>query len=54
MAYEPQVDYRKKRGVVEEINRAVQDVEQDAAAHAAVAAGPHGVEAGAVDRPPGP
>lgn len=30
MKYEPKLDYRRKRGMVEEINRAVQSVEQDA------------------------
>ncbi len=29
MKYEPKIDYRRKRGVVEEINRAVQSVEED-------------------------
>jgi general secretion pathway protein D len=29
--YLPQIDYRRKRGLVEEINRSVQQVEQDAA-----------------------
>ena len=29
MKYEPKIDYRRKRGLVEEINRAVQSVEQD-------------------------
>jgi len=28
------VDYARKRGVIEEINRSVQDVEEDAAARA--------------------
>lgn len=32
--YLPRIDYRRKRGLVEEINRAVQDVEEDAAARA--------------------
>ena len=32
MAYQPHVDYRLKRGLVEEINRAVTGVEEDAAA----------------------
>ena len=36
MTYEPRIDYRRKRGLVEEINRAVQDVEADAAARAAL------------------
>ncbi len=30
MKYTPDIDYRRKRGVLEEINRAVQSVEQDA------------------------
>ena len=29
MKYEPKVDYRRKRGMVEEINRAIQAVEDD-------------------------
>ncbi|MBL0218998.1 MAG: type II secretion system secretin GspD [Myxococcales bacterium] len=29
MKYEPKIDYRRKRGVVEEINRSVQSVEED-------------------------
>ncbi|HEX3765790.1 MAG TPA: hypothetical protein VHW23_44140, partial [Kofleriaceae bacterium] len=29
MKYEPKVDYRRKRGLVEEINRAIQAVEED-------------------------
>ena len=32
MKYEPKVDYRRKRGLVEEINRAIQSVEEDAEA----------------------
>lgn len=35
--YIPRIDCRRKRGLVEEINRAVQDVEADAAARAAMA-----------------
>jgi general secretion pathway protein D len=54
MAYLPDVDYRKKRGLVEEINRAVLDAEHDTAARAAVSAGPHGVTAGRVDPPSEP
>jgi general secretion pathway protein D len=50
MAYEPRIDYRKKRGLLEEINRAVQDVEQDVAARKAVAP-PRQVEAGSIDTP---
>ncbi len=29
MKYEPKIDYRRKRGLIEEINRSVQSVEQD-------------------------
>jgi general secretion pathway protein D len=35
--YVPRIDYRRKRGLVEEINRAVQDVESETAARAALA-----------------
>ncbi|HSD89518.1 MAG TPA: type II secretion system secretin GspD [Kofleriaceae bacterium] len=34
--YLPRIDYRRKRGLVEEINRTVQEVEEDEAARAAV------------------
>jgi general secretion pathway protein D len=34
MKYEPKIDYRKKRGLVEEINRAMQGVDEDVAARA--------------------
>jgi hypothetical protein len=30
MKYAPRTDYRRKRGVVEEINRAIQSIERDA------------------------
>jgi general secretion pathway protein D len=36
MKYEPKVDYRRKRGVIEEINRAIQSVEDDVAAANAI------------------
>jgi len=51
-AYEPDVDYRRKRGLVEEINRAVIDAERDAAARSALDAHPPGVAAGSVEPPP--
>jgi general secretion pathway protein D len=51
MKYEPRIDYGRKRGVVEEINRSVQDVEHDIAARGAVAR-PRGVEAGSVELHP--
>lgn len=35
-AYVPRIDYRRKRGLVEEINRVVQDVESETAARAAL------------------
>ena len=41
------IDYRRKRGLVEEINRAVQDVEEEAAARAAIHA-PPGITPGLV------
>ena len=34
--YEPKIDYRRKRGLVEEINRVVQDVEDDIAARSSL------------------
>ena len=49
-AYEPHIDYRKKRGLIEEINRAVQDVEEEVAARKAIAP-PRQVEAGSIDTP---
>jgi len=52
MAYEPRIDYGKKRGLLEEINRSLQDVEQDSAVRSSITK-PRGVEAGSVDaRPP--
>ena len=53
-AFQPDVDYRKKRGLIEEINRAVLDVEHDAAARAALDVRPRGVEAGSVEPPRAP
>jgi general secretion pathway protein D len=35
-AYMPRIDYKRKRGLIEEINRTVQDVEEEAAARAAL------------------
>jgi general secretion pathway protein D len=49
-AYEPHIDYRKKRGLIEEINRAVQDVEEEVAARKAIAP-PRQIEAGSIDTP---
>jgi len=47
MAYVPKVDYRKKRGVVEEINRALEAVDDDIEARKQLHAPVH-VQAGAV------
>ena len=51
MEYTAAIDYRKKRGLVEEINRAVQSVEEDAAARAAIGK-PHGVQPGLIEVKP--
>ena len=48
MKFQPRVDYRRKRGLVEEINRAVQDVEADTAARATLKP-PARVEGGLVE-----
>ncbi|HEY6173810.1 MAG TPA: secretin N-terminal domain-containing protein, partial [Kofleriaceae bacterium] len=48
MAYEPHVDYRKKRGLLEEINRSVQVVEEEVATRNAIVP-PRHVEAGSVE-----
>jgi general secretion pathway protein D len=47
MKYVPRVDYRRKRGLVEEINRAVQTVEDETEAHTHITQPVH-VEAGPV------
>jgi general secretion pathway protein D len=47
MKYAPRIDYRRKRGLVEEINRAVQSVEEETAARQDLRQAPH-VEAGPV------
>jgi general secretion pathway protein D len=49
--YEPQVDYRRKRGLVEEINRQIQSVEEDAAAIGAAGKRQY-VSPGAIDYEP--
>jgi general secretion pathway protein D len=51
MKFEPAIDYGKKRGLLEDINRAVADAERDAAARAEL---PHarGVAAGSVEVAP--
>jgi general secretion pathway protein D len=51
MKYEPRIDYRRKRGLIEDINRSIGDVEQEIAARAAIIA-PSGVEPGRVDPHP--
>jgi general secretion pathway protein D len=49
--YEPKVDYRRKRGLVEEINRQVQSVDEDAAALGAAGKRQY-VSPGAIDYEP--
>jgi general secretion pathway protein D len=51
MKFEPTVDYGRKRGLLEDINLAVQDAERDEAARAELPR-PRGVEAGRVDPRP--
>jgi general secretion pathway protein D len=51
MKYEPKIDYRRKRGMVEEINRAIESVEEDQAAIGAAGHRQH-VQEGAVDYGP--
>jgi general secretion pathway protein D len=53
MKFAPAIDYGRKRGLIEEINRAVLQVESDAAARDAVTA-PLGVPAGRVELPADP
>jgi general secretion pathway protein D len=50
MKFAPEIDYHRKRGLIEEINRAVIDAEADAAARAAVAP-PAGLPAGPIEIP---
>jgi hypothetical protein len=51
MKYSPKIDFRRKRGLIEEINRAVQSVEQDAEALRSFGARQH-VTGGALDYSP--
>ncbi|HEU4731790.1 MAG TPA: type II secretion system secretin GspD [Kofleriaceae bacterium] len=51
LKYEPSLDYRRKRGLIEEIHRSIADVEHEVAAREAIVA-PHGVEAGRVEPRP--
>jgi len=51
MKYEPTLDYRRKRGLVEDINRSVEDVEHEQAARDAIVK-PRGVAAGSIDPHP--
>jgi general secretion pathway protein D len=53
MPYEPAIDYGRKRGLLEEINRALADVEQEAEARRAVVRAP-GVPAGVIEVPTTP
>jgi len=51
MKFEPAIDYGKKRGLLEEINRGVQDAERDEALRGELPRA-HGVTAGSVDVAP--
>jgi general secretion pathway protein D len=51
MKYEPKIDYHRKRGLVEEINRAIESVDEDAAALGAAGKRQH-VQEGPVDYEP--
>jgi general secretion pathway protein D len=51
MKYQPKIDYRRKRGLVEEINRSIQSVEQDLEMLRGVGA-QQGVREGAIDYDP--
>ncbi|MGE5181295.1 MAG: type II secretion system secretin GspD [Acidobacteriota bacterium] len=51
MKYEPKIDYHRKRGLVEEINRAIESVEEDAEALGAAGRRMH-VEPGPVEYEP--
>jgi len=50
MKFAPEIDYHRKRGLIEEINRAVIEAEADAAARAAVTP-PAGLPAGPIEIP---
>ena len=51
MKYEPKIDYRRKRGLIEEINRSLESVDEDAAALGAAGHRQH-VQEGPVDYAP--
>jgi hypothetical protein len=51
MPYAPAVDYRRKRGLVEEINRTVQEVEAEALARSSLRQ-PPSVQPGVVETLP--
>jgi general secretion pathway protein D len=51
MKYEPKIDYRRKRGLIEEINRSVQSVEEDLEVLKAMGQRQH-VQPGALDYAP--
>jgi len=53
MSYQPTLDYGRKRGVIEEINRAVQSVDSDAVARAGLVRSP-GVTPGVIELPASP
>ncbi len=53
MRFRPEVDYRRKRGLIEEIHCAIRDIEAEADARV-TAPPPAGVAPGLVDEPPSP
>ena len=53
MRYRPTMDYRRKRGLIEEINRVVGDIEQERAARASVLR-PAAAKQGLIDYAPAP
>ena len=53
MTYRPTMDYRRKRGLIEEINRVVGDIEQERAARASVLR-PAAVKQGMIEYVPSP
>ncbi len=52
MKYQPKIDYRRKRGLVEEINRSIQEVDEDRRLLDSVKKQP-GVPSGAIELPEG-
>jgi hypothetical protein len=53
MKYQPKIDYRRKRGLIEEINRSILSVEQDLEIMRGMGA-QRGVKEGGIDYDPPP